>query len=312
MAKPVLLLHGGAGTWKVPRKRVERAVKAISEARDYAWEYLLENGALKAVVEAIAYMEDTGCFNAGSGSVLNLVGVREMDAGLMDGSRGVAGAVACVKYPKNPIRLAYTVLEKTDHVLVVGDGADDLARRTGLEGIGELSSEVVERYRGVLRRYREGGWSYFRKNLRIALETGLMDTIGAVALDSSGCLVAGVSTGGVWLKLPGRVGDSAIPGAGFYADKYVALAASGLGEVIMYSLPCLRISEFVRQGYSLEKSMDAVVDWVTRVWGGDNIGIIGIDYCGEHYIAYNTKYFLVSYRDLEGGYTRFLGEDTRV
>ncbi len=305
MTRKILLLHGGAGSWNVSSDRVEACKKAIGEALDYGWSYI-DGSALEAVVESLAYMEDTGLFNAGSGSVLNLSGYREMDAGVMDGCRGYVGAVACTRYPKNPIRLAYIIARETDHLIVCGDGADSIAKAKKLEPIGKPGREVIDRYKALLDRYRRGEWRVFRGNIGIAREAGLLDTIGAVALDENGCLAAGVSTGGVWLKLPGRIGDSAIPGAGFYADKYVAIAASGIGEYIILTMPGLIASQLVRQGYSLGKTLELIVDNATRLYGRGCIGVIGVSYSGEKAIAYNTRHFLIAWRDEKGSHIEFL------
>jgi len=309
MSRPAILLHGGAGIWKAPRKRIEKALKDIEAAREHGWRYLHTGSALEAVVEAISYMEDSGSFNAGTGSVLNIAKYREMDAGLMDGSRLRVGAVAAVKYPKNPIRLAKIVLEKTDHVLLAGNGADQLAEKMGLDRINEPNDRLFKRYHELLDKYWSGEWRIFARNKNLLEELGLTGTVGAVALDNDGRLAAGVSTGGVWLKLPGRVGDSSIPGAGFYADKYVAVAATGIGEVIVQSLPGIRIALLVSQGYSLKKSVDLVLDWITSIWGKDNTGLIAIDHRGEYAISFNTRHIMVSYKDLEKSFTELLSRE---
>ncbi len=307
--KEVLLLHGGAGTWKAPKERLEKALKDIEDACIHGWRFLKTGSAIEAVTEAIAYMEDSGSFNAGTGSVLNVRGYREMDAGIMDGSTMDIGAVAAIRYPRNPIRLAKLVLEKTDHVLLAGSSADDLARESGLEEIKAPSEYVLERYRDLLKKYLKGERSIFRKNLELINSLKWFDTVGAVALDSSGRLVAGVSTGGVWLKLPGRVGDSAIPGAGFYADKNIAISSTGIGEVIIKTMPGIRIAFLVEQGYSLEKSMELVIDYISSAWGTGNTGIIGVDRKGRHHIVFNTKHIMVSYKDSEKQYAKLLSRE---
>lgn len=306
MGSPTILLHGGAGVWKAPKDRIKKALKDIEAAREHGWRYLKTGSALDAVVEAISYMENSGSFNAGAGSILNIAGYREMDAGLMDGSRLKAGAVAATKYPKNPIRLARVVLDRTDHVLIAGSGADQLAEKMGLERINEPSNRLLERYQELLSKYWRGEWRVFARNKNLLEELGLTGTVGAVALDGDGRLAAGVSTGGVWLKLPGRVGDSSIPGAGFYADKYVAVAATGIGEVIVQALPGIRIALLVSQGYSLKKSVDLVLDWIISIWGMDNTGLIAINYKGEYAISFNTRHIMVSYRSVEKSFTELL------
>ncbi len=294
MGSPIILLHGGAGSWKASRERVEKALKDIRDACEHGWRFLRTSSAVEAVVEAVAYMEDSGSFNAGVGSVLNLAGYRELDAGVMDGSSLRFGAVAAVRYTRSPVRLAYIVLKETDHVLLAGEGADKLAKARGLPKLGEPSRDLLERYREVMEKYLRGEWRVFQGNIAVARLLGLMDTVGAVALDSDGRLASAVSTGGVWLKLPGRVGDSPLPGAGFYADANVAIAATGIGEVIAQSLPGIRVALLVGQGYGLEQSMRAVVDWVTARWGRDNTGLIGVDRAGRYSIAFNTKHIMVS------------------
>lgn len=307
--KEVLLLHGGAGTWSAPKERLEKALKDIRDACLHGWRFLRTGSALEAVTEAIAYMEDSGSFNAGVGSVLNVRGYREMDAGIMDGSTMDIGAVATVRYPQNPIRLAKLVLEKSDHVLLAGSSADDLARKIGLKEIKAPSTYVLKRYNELLKKYLKGERRIFKKNLELVKSLKWFDTVGAVALDSSGRLVAGVSTGGVWLKLPGRVGDSAIPGAGFYADKNIAISSTGIGEVIIKTMPGIRIAFLVEQGYSLEKSMELVIDYISNTWGTGNTGIIGVDKNGRHYIVFNTKHIMVSYKDSEKQYIELLSKD---
>jgi len=309
VGREALLLHGGAGSWRISRERIERALKDIEAAREHGWRYLRNGSALEAVVESIAYMEDCGSFNAGTGSVLNIAGYREMDAGLMDGSCLRAAAVACVRYPRNPIRLARIVLDRTDHVLLAGEGADDLARRIGLEPIGEPGEGLLRRYRELRERYWRGEWRIFGRNKDLLREIGYADTVGAVALDTDERLAAGVSTGGVWLKLPGRVGDSALPGAGFYADKWVAVASTGIGEVIAQSLPGIRVSMLVSQGYRVSRALDLVIDWITGIWGADNTGLIAIDYRGDYGISFNTKYIMVSYRGPRESFTRLLSRE---
>ncbi|MCD6488888.1 MAG: isoaspartyl peptidase/L-asparaginase [Desulfurococcales archaeon] len=296
MVKPVLLLHGGAGTWKAPRSRIEKAIKAIRDAAEHGYRYLVTGSSVEAVVESIAYMEDSQAFNAGIGSVLNVLGEREMDAGIMDGLTGKAGAVATVKYPKNPIRLARIVMEKTGHVILAGEGADRLAEKVGLKEIPPVPEEVKKRYSELIGKYSRGELGYFKNNIPLLKEIGWLDTVGAVAIDSNRRLVAGVSTGGVWLKLPGRVGDSPVPGAGFYADKDIAVAATGIGEAMLLTMPGLRIALLVKQGYGFKYSMDIVLNYITSTIGEGTTGIIGIDKEGRHHISFNTRHILVSYK----------------
>ncbi len=257
-------------------------------------------------VEAVAYMEDSGSFNAGLGSILSINGIREMDAGVMDGYSMRIGAVAATRYPKNPVRLAKVILEKTDHVILAGSGADFLAERMGLEKMPPPSNDIIRRYNELIEKYKKGEITYFKGNIELAKELGLLDTVGAVALDQDGRLASAVSTGGVWLKLPGRVGDSPIPGAGFWADDLVAVAATGLGEVIIRSMPSIRLSILVHQGYSISKSGELILDYVTRMCGLNTIGFIAVDRNGEEYIGFNTEHMMIAYGSFDKKYAKLL------
>ncbi|MEM1794056.1 MAG: isoaspartyl peptidase/L-asparaginase [Desulfurococcaceae archaeon] len=306
MNHPALLLHGGAGLWRAPRELVDEAVKIIGEALEHGWRFIEVGSAIEAVVESVSFMEDSGLLNAGSGSVLNIAGYRELDAGLMDGRSMRAGSVGGVKATRNPIKLAKIVMDETDHVMLVGEGADRLAKARGLPELEEPSKRLLERYVEQLNKYRAGEYSFYLRNRSIAKELGLLDTVGAVALDKNGALASAVSTGGIWLKMPGRVGDSAIPGAGFYADAYAAIAATGVGEVIILSMASLRVALLVSQGYSIQKASELVVDWVTERWGPGTIGLIGLSKRCEEAIAFNTEHILVSYKGPKGVFAKLL------
>ncbi|WFO75360.1 isoaspartyl peptidase/L-asparaginase [Desulfurococcaceae archaeon MEX13E-LK6-19] len=306
MAKPILLLHGGAGRWRATRERIHESLKAIAEARDHGYRYIETGSALEAVVEAVAYMEDSGAFNAGIGSVLNFVGEREMDAGVMDGVTKRVGAVAAVTYPKNPVKLARLVMEKTEHVILAGRGADFIAEKSGLPRIGPIPERIVERYNELIKKYKSGDIPYYKGNRAFLEEIGLMDTVGAVAVDKDGRLAAAVSTGGVWLKLPGRVGDSPIPGAGFYADENVAIAATGLGEAIVKTMASLRIAILVSMGYNVVKAGELVIDYATETIGPDTIGVIAVDKRGRYYIGFNTEHMMVALKSDKECYAKLL------
>lgn len=308
MNEPVLLLHGGAGRWRAPRERINESLKAISEARDHGYKFLLTGSAVEAVVEAIAFMEDSGKFNAGVGSVLNILGEREMDAGVMDGFRKTIGAVAAVTYPRNPVKLARLVMEKTEHIILAGRGADIIAEKAGLPRIGPIPNDIKKKFDELKKKYLLGKTEYYTGNRGFLKEIGLLDTVGAVAVDRDGRLAAAVSTGGVWLKLPGRVGDSPIPGAGFYADDNVAVAATGLGEAIIKSMAGLRIAILVSMGYGIVKAGELVIDYVTETIGPNTIGVISIDSRGRSFIGFNTEHMMVAYRKGDIYYARLLSQ----
>ncbi|AHC50897.1 asparginase [Sulfolobus acidocaldarius SUSAZ] len=249
---PILGIHGGAGNWD--KRNHERALVELEKALERGYDEFKRGSSLEAVVEAIAYMEDCGVFDAGVGSVKNSKGEVEMDAGLMHGNTLRAGAVASVKV-KNPIREALKVLKNGRYVLLVGNR-------------GEESLVAIE------------------TSIASPLRSG--DTVGAVALDKEGNLVAGTSTGGISGKLPGRVGDSPIPGAGFYATERVAVSSTGIGEIILRTLPAKEVDIFVSLGISIEDSIRSVINKVTSIFGKDNIGMIGLDSKGFVSAHYNT------------------------
>jgi beta-aspartyl-peptidase (threonine type) len=278
-----VVVHGGAGAWRdgVDLEAVERALRRAVEAG------LKSSSPLSAVEEAIAVLEDSGVFNAGLGSTLTVEGRVEMDAGLMDGS-GRAGGVGAVTYPRNPIRLARLVLEKTPHVLIVGGAADDLARRFGLEKHPGPSPAAIRRWRRVLEQVRRGQGPYWARAVAETYGLPVADTVGAVA-SVAGRTAAGTSTGGIVFKAPGRVGDSAIPGAGFYAvDGVGACAATGIGETIILGRPCVRALELIALGVPVEDAAKAAVSAHTERFGADNLGLIVVDARGRAAAAINT------------------------
>ncbi len=288
-----IIIHGGAGIFRGGEERIKGALKAIGEALDYALD-ILSNGGTSgdAVTEALTIMEDSGFFNAGRGSVMNIEGDIEMDAGYGD-SRGNIGAVASVRYPKNPIKLARYVAIHTDHLLLAGTGADELASRIHLdrfEGPVErnikIYGELIEEYRGLNR---------FKRNIDIA-KRFYGDTIGAVALDKDGILSVGVSTGGIWLKLPGRVGDSPIFGAGFYVNKKFSACATGIGEVIMQTMLTYTASMEYEKTGDVYKAVSYAVSKASEV-SEDSAGIIAMDSFGNLAYEFNTKHMLVAYFD---------------
>ncbi|HEV2064962.1 MAG TPA: isoaspartyl peptidase/L-asparaginase, partial [Thermoanaerobaculia bacterium] len=207
MAEPAMIVHGGAGP--IPKGESPLRQAAVERARDAGWSEI-GNGALAAVTAAVRLMEDEPLLNAGIGACLNKDGVVELDAGVMEGAELRAGGVAGLKDVRHPIDLAIAVMRDGRHVLLAGDGASRFAREHGIE-MCDPAIFITDRKRQEL---LEGA-----------------DTVGAVARDADGRLAVGVSTGGINGKLPGRIGDSPIPGAGFYADDlFGAVCGTGQGE----------------------------------------------------------------------------------
>ncbi|HET7420436.1 MAG TPA: isoaspartyl peptidase/L-asparaginase [Candidatus Dormibacteraeota bacterium] len=185
---------------------------AVDRARDAGWA-VIGAGALAAAVAAVRHMEDEPLLNAGIGACLNSDGVVELDAGVMEGADRRAGGAACLRDVRHPIDLAVAIMEDGRHVLLAAGGASRFARERGLE-MADPSIFVTDRKRQEL---LQGA-----------------DTVGAVARDAEGHLAVAVSTGGRTGKLPGRVGDSPIPGAGFYADdRFGGVCGTGLGEAFI-------------------------------------------------------------------------------
>jgi beta-aspartyl-peptidase (threonine type) len=283
LGDPAVITHGGAGSWRLEADRLSEVLEAVRGAAERGLEASRE-GVMRALVEAIAALEDSGVLNAGLGSTLTFDGRVEMDAGLMLDDY-TAGAVAVVTYPRNPIRLAEYVALNLDHVIIAGPAADRLAERLGLPKHPGPSPRARERWERLRRELREGrGPKWARKLLEL-----YGDTVGAVVL-VEGRLGAGTSTGGISLKHPGRVGDSPIPGAGFYAEREVGgCAATGIGETIILGRPCMYAVKLLREGVPVEEAARAAVERHTRLFGLDNLGIILLDAEGNAAAAANTE-----------------------
>ncbi|MCD6340856.1 MAG: isoaspartyl peptidase/L-asparaginase [Desulfurococcales archaeon] len=290
---PILLVHGGAGAWRAHRDRIEEVCKVLKDALITGYELFKSASAIEAAVEAVRVLEDSGLLNAGVGSVVDVRGGVTMDAGVMEGCSGRAGAVAATSYPKNPVVLAKLIMEKTNHILIAGRYADELARLWGLQKHPGPTQHVIKRYSELISKLRRGEIpnERFRKNYAVARQLlGLgHDTVGAVALDEGGCLAAAVSTGGIMMKLPGRVGDSAIPGAGFYADRHASATATGVGETIIMTFLTLRAVTYVRQGLRADEAGKRAINEHTKLFGKGTAGLIIVDKDGFFDGVYNTE-----------------------
>lgn len=256
----VLAIHGGAGTLgraeMTPAK--ERAYrKALSRSLTAGYAALIAGrSALDAVEAAVVVLEDSPLFNAGKGAVFNKDGKIEHDATIMCGETKNAGGVGAVTVIKNPIRAARAVMERTKHILLTGKGAERFAKREGLV-------IVDPSYFWTARRWKQ--WLEVNCNGRTAgkrmTRDGRYGTVGAVALDSRGNLAAATSTGGLTCKLPGRLGDSAIIGAGTYADNETcAVSTTGHGESFMRQLVAYDLGALMRyQQMSLPEAADQII-----------------------------------------------------
>ncbi len=273
-----ILAHGGAGGWD--EKRVKEALNAVKLAVVKAYEKLDEP--LLSVVEAVKSMEDSGVLNAGLGAVPAIDGSVELDAGLAS-SEGLIGAVAAVPL-RNPILAALVVALETPHMLLVGSGAAELARKFGVEEHPGVNPRMIARL--VKSRVKGDPLSRIRSVKQTLLA---LDTVGAVAVNK-GRLAAATSTGGIFAKLRGRVGDTPIYGAGFYADHLIACSATGIGESIMITMPCLRLAILAsREGELREEHVRRVIEEHTRRFGCGTLGLIIVDRRGCMYAATNAK-----------------------
>jgi beta-aspartyl-peptidase (threonine type) len=280
--KPSLMIHGGAGVISEPG-RFSASLRRIVEAGSRR---LADGAAALDVVEGcVAQLEDDPLYNAGRGAALNADGRPFCDASIMDGRTLAAGAVAGVLGPRNPVRLARLVMERTPHVFMVGAGAEALGRRFGLACEPESYFVIPERV-AALDRARARG--------KVALDhagpaDGKLGTVGAVARDAAGNLAAATSTGGLTNQTPGRVGDSPVIGAGVYADNLAcAVSCTGVGEQFLRTALARVAAFFVEaQGMDAPAAARAAIDHlVARVSGSG--GLIIVDRDGACGVAHST------------------------
>ena len=263
MGKAVIAIHGGAGA-------ISRAQMTPEREREYvaALSAIVESGqkmlaagasALDAVTEAVRLLEECPLFNAGIGSVFTHDQTHELDACVMDGYSLQAGAVAGVKHLRNPVLAARLVLEKSPHVLLTGAGAERFAFEHGMAPVSPDLFSTEARYQQLLEA-RSAGMMQLDHAAPLD-ETTKMGTVGAVALDKAGNLAAATSTGGMTNKLPGRVGDSPLPGAGCYANNATAaVSCTGTGEVFIRALAAYDITALMDYGgLSLSEACERVV-----------------------------------------------------
>ncbi|MCS0029665.1 isoaspartyl peptidase/L-asparaginase [Vibrio alginolyticus] len=292
MTKPFsIAIHGGAGTIlrEQMSNELQQSILADLEASVKAGYQILEKGgdALDAVVSAVKVLEDSPNFNAGKGSVLTNNEMVEMDASVMDGRNQAAGAVAGVRHIKNPIELARDVMRNSNHVLLVGEGAEKFAFEQGHEYTEQDYFFTDRRYEQLL--------SMREKGLLALSESRYPDdrkhgTVGAVALDQQGNLAAATSTGGVTNKKYNRVGDSALIGCGTVAENgVVAVSTTGVGEFFIRK----RVAEDVaaRMRYlqeDIHTACEHIIQGELKEMGGEG-GLIAIDAQGELHFAMNSS-----------------------
>jgi beta-aspartyl-peptidase (threonine type) len=285
----MILAHGGAG--EVRKGREKTVERGIREAVTGGFSKLASAGsALDAVEECISLMEDNPTFNAGTGSVLTMKGSIEMDASISDGKTLSCGAVAMISNVRHPVSLARAIMEKTDHILIVGASAEKLAKRFGLEMCDPKTPERVELWKEARNKFDKGEIKYLQRTMNlIRMYPDLGETVGAVAIDSERNIAAATSTGGVMLKLPGRVGDTPIIGAGNYADENAGASCTGIGEVAIRLCLAKMACEYERKGLSAQESARQCIDLVDSRQGGLDMGVIVVDKEYNHGLCHNTK-----------------------
>jgi beta-aspartyl-peptidase (threonine type) len=312
-----IVVHGGAGSF-VQSSSKEFGKRRSDLARSASSGFKLLEGkgsATEAVEEAIRVMENSGAFNAGKGSCLTLDGKVYVDAAIMNGDL-TCGAIGGANVVQNPIALARAVMERSDHVLLVGtENLERFARGIRFP-VAPLSPSTLrlEQYRKYKREVLKHGLKEWPRNL--ALFRGYYntnDTVGAVAIDAKGRVCAGVSTGGRWLKLPGRVGDSALVGAGIYAQESSGAAcATGRGEEIIRLCLSKSVCDFMKLGADAQSACDAAIDMLTDNIGSGVAGVIAVDRLGRFGASRNTEMMTRAFRfkSMKKTYVAFLPEDT--
>ena len=297
--KPSLIVHGGA--WAIPDEAVAACKAGCQNALEAGWEILKRGGAaVDAVEAAIVVLEEDPTFDAGVGSHLNRDGRVELDAIIMDGATLNAGAVASVQRVRNPIRLARKVLESSEHLMFVGVGAEQFATEQGL-ALCQPEELIITREFNAWQKCKEHNHSPEYHDMQSH------GTVGAVARDTQGNIVAGTSTGGTCCKLPGRVGDSPLIGCGCYADVEAGgISCTGWGEAIMKIVMAKTAADFLRPPtggapLSAHEAASAAVELLASRAEGTG-GIILLDREGRAGFAFSTSRMAYGYVAEDGAF----------
>lgn len=293
MGKAVIAIHGGAGAItraQLSQEQELRYIQALSDIVETG-QRMLEDGrsALDVVTEAVRLLEECPLFNAGIGAVYTRDETHELDACVMDGNTLNAGAVAGVSHLRNPILAARLVMERSPHVMMIGEGAENFAIAQGMARVSADIFSTPERYAQLLAAQAVGD-TVLDQSATPLDENNKMGTVGAVALDMFGNLAAATSTGGMTNKLPGRVGDSPLVGAGCYANNAsVAVSCTGTGEVFIRALAAYDIAALMDYGgLSLSEACERVVMEKLPALGGSG-GLIAIDHEGNVALPFNSE-----------------------
>ena len=272
IASPTVIVHGGAGP--IRDDSLAQRIEGCKAAALAGWKIIEQSGsALDAAEAAVVVLEDNPVFNAGTGSTLNQLGQVEMDAGIMDGQSLRAGGVAAIQGIKNPIKLARQVLEDGRHVILAAEGALMFAREIGFPECSSASL-IVDHER---KRWTEKH-----------------GTVGCVVLDGNGNIAVATSTGGVFNKLPGRIGDSPLPGCGTYADHRGGVSCTGLGEAIIRVVLAKTTVDFLSEGIDPNAAAHKSLKLLEAKTGAQ-AGLIMIDCQGRIGYTRNTTHMPVCF-----------------
>ena len=284
-----IVIHGGAGIIlkeNISKSKEDSIINKLDEAISKGWKLLNEGKSSElAVIETIKILEDSPLFNAGKGSVFNSEGRVENDASIMRGNDLNAGASSGTSNVKNPITLAADVMNHSDHVFLSGKGAENFAKDRNLEIVENEYFHTKFRYNQLLNKKEDNKYG----------------TVGCVAIDHNGDIVAGTSTGGMTNKKWGRIGDSPIIGAGTYANNNTCgISSTGSGEYFIRTVAAYQVSSLLENhDYDLEKAMSKVVHQKIGGIGGDG-GMIGIDKNSNISMEFNTPGMYRAYINKDG------------
>lgn len=274
--RPLVLVHGGA--WDIPKSEWEAHYAGMQLALQAAVEKAQSGGhALDMVEGAITSMEANGAFDAGCGSVLNAAGFVELDAGIMDGTEAAFGAVAGVKRFQHPIQIARRIIEEGDRAFcfLAGEGAEHFATSSGFESV-EPATLISQRERARFEGLKQASRYHTSHPFLSNKDAHPKGTVGCVAVDATGSLAAGTSTGGTPFRPAGRIGDSPLPGCGYYASNQAAASATGWGEAIASVVLCKTAVDAVEQGRSVQEAAERALDIMQhRIVNEEQVGATG-------------------------------------
>ncbi len=280
-----LIIHGGA--WDIPENLIVPHRAGIDQALKSGWDLLMQGAsAVDTVENVVCYLEDHGTFDAGRGSHLNADGQVELDSSIMSGKTLRCGAVAAVHHIKNPISLARKIMDESEHILLVGDGAEDFALEHGMRLCSNkhlITPRELKKWKAF-----QASESFSTKDA-FSKKKQAGDTVGAVAMDKNGDLCVGTSTGGTFNKIPGRVGDSPLIGCGSYADNEIgAVSTTGWGEAMIKVVMAKTVIDMMEQnGGDPVAASEKGIELLKRKADGYG-GVISMNHKGEVGVAFNT------------------------